>query len=72
MTPSNPRRTPAIGLAVAAAALLAGCASFSPDGGFGPVGRADAGAHRPGARLQRTPSEADTAQARVAELLRSR
>jgi len=50
--------------------LLAGCASFSADGGFGKV--ADLTRERTGqaASWQRTSAEADSAQARVAELLK--
>jgi len=49
--------------------FLSGCASFSPDGGFGQV--ADLTKQRTGQAVswQRTPAEADSAQARVAELL---
>ena len=54
----------------AALLLLAGCASFSADGGFGKV--ADLTRERTGQATtwQRTSAEADSAQARVAELLR--
>ena len=54
----------------AALLLLAGCASFSTDGGFGKV--ADLTRERTGRATtwQRTSREADSAQARVAELLR--
>ena len=50
--------------------LLAGCASFSTDGGFGKV--ADLTRERTGQATtwQRTSREADSAQARVAELLK--
>lgn len=53
-----------------ASLLLAGCASFSADGGFGKV--ADLTRERTGQATtwQRTSAEADSAQARVAELLR--
>lgn len=57
--------------AVAAAALLlAGCASFSPDGGAGRV--AELTQERTGQtpRYQRSAGEVDSAQARVAELLK--
>jgi outer membrane protein TolC len=56
-------------LAAAAAALLAGCASFSPDGGFGRV--AELTRERSGAAptYQRTPEQVGDAQVRVAELL---
>lgn len=54
----------------AALLLLAGCASFSADGGFGKV--ADLTRERTGQATtwQRTSAEADSAQARVAELLK--
>jgi len=54
----------------AALLLLAGCASFSPDGGFGKV--ADLTRERTGQAptWQRISAEADSAQARVAELLK--
>ena len=54
----------------AALLLLAGCASFSADGGFGKV--ADLTRERTGQATtwQRTSTEADSAQARVAELLK--
>lgn len=53
-----------------AAALLTGCASFSPDGGFNAV--SDLTRERTGqaAAWQRHPGDAGQAQARVAELLR--
>ena len=57
--------------AVAAAALLlAGCASFSPDGGAGRV--AELTQERTGQtpRYQRSAGDVDSAQARVAELLK--
>jgi hypothetical protein len=55
--------------AAAAAALLGGCASFSMDGGFGQV--SELAKERTGQTpsYQRTAQEADTARARVAELL---
>ena len=54
----------------AAALLLGGCASFSPDGGFGKV--SDLTKERTGrsASWQRSADESDTAQARVRELLK--
>jgi outer membrane protein TolC len=54
----------------AAVILLAGCASFSTDGGFGTV--ADLTKERTGqtARWQRSASDTETAQARVDELLK--
>ncbi|MES2957088.1 MAG: TolC family protein [Pseudomonadota bacterium] len=53
----------------AVAALLAGCATFSPDGGFGPVERS--AQQRLGKDLQwaRTPEQRAALDARVAELL---
>lgn len=55
----------------ASALVLAGCASFSPDGGAGRV--AELTKERTGQSpvLQRSPQEVDSAQARVAELLRT-
>lgn len=55
--------------AATAAVLLAGCASFSPDGGFGKV--AELTKERTGqtALWQRSASDTETAQARVDELL---
>jgi outer membrane protein TolC len=56
--------------AAAAAALLAGCASFSQDGGLGQVG--DMTKERVGQRpsIQRTTTETDSARERVSELLK--
>lgn len=56
-------------VAAAAAVFLAGCASFSPDGGFDRV--ADLTRERTGqvAAYQRSAQDADNARARVAELL---
>jgi outer membrane protein TolC len=54
----------------AAAAFLAGCASFSPDGGFGKV--AELTQERTGQtpRYQRSTADTDSAEARSAELLK--
>jgi outer membrane protein TolC len=54
----------------AAALVLGGCASFSPDGGFGKV--SDLTKERTGqsASWQRSAEESDTAQARVREILK--
>ena len=53
----------------AASLLLAGCASFSPDGGFGKVSQLTQERTGQGVALQRSPEEAQIAQNRVAELL---
>lgn len=53
-----------------AAWLLAGCASFSPDGGFGAVEQLTKDRVGQTPTLQRTPEQADAAAARVAELLK--
>jgi outer membrane protein TolC len=53
-----------------AALVLAGCATFSPDGGMGAVAELTQARTGHPVAAQRTPAEADTAQARVAELLR--
>lgn len=55
--------------AAAAAALLAGCASFSTDGGFGQVSQLTKERTGQTPSYQRTAQETDTARARVAELL---
>ena len=55
--------------AAAAALVLAGCASFSPDGGFGRVGELTKERSGQAPSYPRTVEEADTARARVAELL---
>lgn len=55
--------------AAAAAALLAGCASFSTDGGFGQVSELTKERTGQTPSYQRTAQETDTARARVAELL---
>jgi outer membrane protein TolC len=54
----------------AAAILLAGCASFSTDGGFGRVGAMTEERVGQAPSLQRTDNDRDTAKARVAELLK--
>ena len=53
----------------AASLLLAGCASFSPDGGFGKVSQLTQERTGQGVALQRSPEDAQTARNRVAELL---
>lgn len=53
----------------AASLLLAGCASFSPDGGFGKVSQLTQERTGQGVALQRSPEDAQIAQNRVAELL---
>lgn len=55
----------------AASLLLAGCASFSPDGGFGKVSQLTQERTGQGVALQRSPEDAQTAQNRVAELLQT-
>ena len=58
-------------LAAAGAALfLAGCASFTADGGFGKVAELTQERTGQAASWQRSPDESDTAQARVKELLK--
>lgn len=52
-----------------ASLLLAGCASFSPDGGFGKVSQLTQERTGQGVSLQRSPEDAQTARNRVAELL---
>jgi outer membrane protein TolC len=56
-------------LAAASAALLAGCASFSPDGGFGTVESAVRERTGQEARWVRSDRDADSVRARVRELL---
>jgi len=58
----------ALGLA-AATLTLAGCASFSPDGGFDKVAALTRERTGQSVAWQRSPAEAGAAQARVAELL---
>ena len=53
----------------AAAVLLGGCASFSPDGGFGSVQQLTQQRTGQTPALLKKPADVDTAQARVAELL---
>jgi len=53
-----------------AALLLAGCASFSPDGGFGTVEQMTKDRVGQAPTLQLTPEQADAAGAHVAELLK--
>lgn len=55
----------------AASLLLAGCASFSPDGGFGKVSQLTQERTGQGVALQRSQEDAQTAQNRVAELLQA-
>ena len=55
----------------AASLLLAGCASFSPDGGFGKVSQLTQERTGQGVALQRSPEDAQIAQNRVAELLQA-
>ena len=56
--------------AVASAALLlAGCASFSPDGGAGQVSALTKERTGQNVSLQRSASDVDSASSRVAELL---
>jgi outer membrane protein TolC len=54
------RRVARLGLVLAGLALLAGCASFSPDGGFARV--EDIAQERLGVKPERITSEADTAR----------
>jgi len=56
--------------AAAAALVLAGCASFSPDGGAGRVAELTKERTGQAPSYQRTPGDVDTAQARVVELLK--
>lgn len=53
-----------------AVTLLSGCATFSPDGGFGTVSELTRERTGQPATWQRTPGDADNTSARVAELLR--
>jgi outer membrane protein TolC len=52
------------------AAALSGCASFSNDGGFGPVAQTTRDRLGQEASWQRSPADRDRAEARVAELLK--
>jgi len=54
----------------AAALLLAGCASFSPDGGAGPVSELTRERTGQAVGIQRSEQDLDTAGARVTELLK--
>jgi outer membrane protein TolC len=56
-------------LVACAAAALAGCAGFSPDGGMDRVAQLTRERTGQVPRLQRSPADAEAAQARVAELL---
>jgi len=56
-------------LALSGLVFLAGCASFSPDGGFGDVGKAVSQRGAGEATWIRTADEADSAATRVKELL---
>lgn len=58
-----------LAIIAAASLLLAGCASFSPDGGFGKVSQLTQERTGQGVALQRSPEDAQTARNRVAELL---
>lgn len=53
-----------------ASLILAGCASFSPDGGLGPVEQLTQDRIGRSPSYQRSPEQADAAQARVADLLK--
>jgi outer membrane protein TolC len=56
--------------AASAALILAGCASFSPDGGMGKVAELTKERTGQSVTMQRSAKEADTAHARVSEVLR--
>src|SRR5690349_11008032 len=56
--------------AAAAALVLAGCASFSPDGGAGKVSELTHERTGQGVTLQRSTDDVDSARARVGELLK--
>lgn len=60
-----------LAIIAAASLLLAGCASFSPDGGFGKVSQLTQERTGQSVALQRSPEDAQTAQNRVAELLQA-
>ncbi len=60
-----------LAIIAAASLLLAGCASFSPDGGFGKVLQLTQERTGQGVALQRSQEDAQTAQNRVAELLQA-
>ena len=55
----------------AASVLLAGCASFSPDGGFDHVSELTKERTGQAVAVQRSQSDADSARARVAEMLKA-
>ncbi len=57
-------------LVAAAALVLSGCASFSPDGGFSTVEQLTKERTGQSPTYQRTADQADSAQARVAELMK--
>ena len=60
-----------LAIIAAASLLLAGCASFSPDGGFDKVSQLTQERTGQGVALQRSPEDAQIAQNRVAELLQA-
>lgn len=60
-----------LAIIAAASLLLAGCASFSPDGGFGKVSQLTQERTGQSVALQRSPEDAQIAQNRVAELLQA-
>lgn len=60
-----------LAIIAAASLLLAGCASFSPDGDFGKVSQLTQERTGQSVALQRSPEDAQTAQNRVAELLQA-
>ncbi len=59
-----------LGMVATASVLLASCASFSPDGGFGPVGEMTKERTGKAPSYQRSAADADSAKARTAELLK--
>ena len=75
MNHTLPRRVPTRArltvAASAALAMLAGCASFSPDGGMGAVSELTRERTGQAVSMQRSPEQSDTARARVAELLKA-
>ena len=62
-------KTSRLATAAAISMLLAGCASFSPDGGFGKVSELTRERTGQAVAPQRTDAESDAARKRVAELL---
>ncbi|MBL0726496.1 TolC family protein [Piscinibacter sp. HJYY11] len=60
-----------LGAAVAAALVFTGCASFSPDGGMGTVSELTRARTGQAVTAQRSPQEADSAKARIAEILKA-